>query len=111
VTRVALTDDSGCWLETEAAVAFEENTRWDGNNHVSLATGTQWDHQVLYRTMSNNWVLHSWSQWQGSAESYEQISDEDAVAWLIKNEHFDKLDRLEGDIREAVEAAIEAREI
>jgi hypothetical protein len=56
-------------------------------NHISLATGTQWDHEILYRTKSGKWILYAWSQWQGSGESYEEISDKQAAAWLVRNEH------------------------
>lgn len=75
--------DGGGWFNPNSAQKWEEDTRWDGNNHVSLATGTQWDHEWLYRTRSGAYVLHWWSQWQGSRERWERISDEQAHAWLI----------------------------
>jgi len=34
-------------------------------------------------------VLHHWSQWQGSTESYEEITAEDAAAWLSRNDYDD----------------------
>lgn len=79
--------DNGNWFDRDAASCFGEETRWDGNNFVSLATGSQWDHQDLYRTKSGRWVLHGWSQWQGSADSWTEIDDTQAARWLVRNEH------------------------
>ncbi|MBI3204511.1 MAG: hypothetical protein HYZ29_23450 [Myxococcales bacterium] len=40
----------GTIVDTDnASKHWEEETRWNGNNHISMATGTQWDHQALYR--------------------------------------------------------------
>lgn len=85
--RQALTDGTGRWFDLEAATSFEEATRWDGHNHVSLATGSQWEHEQLYRTKSGRWVLNTWSQWQGSTESWTEIDDGAAARWLVINEH------------------------
>lgn len=73
----------GRWFNPKASECFAEDTRWNGNNHISVATGSQWDHEELYRTRGGVWILHSWSQWQGSRPSYEVISDERARVWLI----------------------------
>lgn len=85
--RIALTDDTGRWFNPQTAETFEEATWWNGNNHISHATGSQWEHQRLYRTKGGRWILNTWSQWQGSSEEYLEISDRDAAAWLVKNEH------------------------
>jgi len=74
---------NGQWFSTKTAVKFDEDTRWDGNNHISRATGSQWEHECLYRTSKGRWVLHTWSQWQGSSESYDLIDEAAAHAWLI----------------------------
>jgi len=91
VTRIHLTDDdgqpTGRWFNPDAAQKWEEATRWDGSNHISLATGSQWNHEILYRTASGAWVLHWWSQWQGSAPSYRDISAKEAAAWLVRCDH------------------------
>ncbi len=78
---------NGTWFNPDAATKFEEATRWNGNNHVSLATGSQWEHEMLYRTAKGAWVLHCWSQWQGSTPSYEIITETDANVWLIRQGH------------------------
>lgn len=86
MTRVALTDNSGRWFNSDSSIVIQEGTRWDGNNHISLSTGSQWNHETLYYTASGRWVLNRWSQWQGSTESYELVTDQDAAEWLVRNE-------------------------
>lgn len=83
--RTALQD--GGWFDKDTAEKFEEGDRFDGSNRVSLATGSEWDHENLYRTRSGRWVLNIWSQRQGSTESYREISQPEAVDWLVRNEH------------------------
>ena len=83
----------GRWFDPKKAQRWEEDTRWNGNNHVSVATGSQWEHEELYRTPRGVWILHSWSQWQGSIPRYEITDDATARQWLIDNgedaeEHF-----------------------
>ena len=53
--RQALTDGTGRWFDLDAAKRFDEATIWDGRNRISLATGSQWDHEALYRT--GQWPL------------------------------------------------------
>lgn len=84
--RQALTDGSGRWFDLDTATCYEEATFWDGNNRRSRATGSQWDHEELYRTASGRWVKHWWSQWAGSVDRWEEISEAEAVAWLVQNE-------------------------
>jgi hypothetical protein len=86
MTCVALTDGSGGWFNPDTSQRFEEDTFFDGKNRRSKATGEQWVHEVLYRTRLGNYVLQRWSQQDfGPWETYERISPERAVAWLIQN--------------------------
>lgn len=91
-TRIALTDDAGApdgtgrWFDPQAAERFDEATYWDGRNHISKATGSQFDHEALFRTAGGRWVLHSWSQWQGSREVFVELTLRDAARWFAKNE-------------------------
>ena len=85
MTRQALGD--GRWFDKDTATCFEEATIWNGNNHVSCATGSQWDHEELYRTASGKWALHRWSQYQGSVPSWELVDNDEAARWLVKNEY------------------------
>jgi len=87
-TRIVLTDGSGRYFYEDKATIYEEGTRWNGNNHISLHTGSQWDHEKLIRTAGGTWILNRWSQWQGSQETYEETTDEEAAVWLsIAGEH------------------------
>lgn len=103
--RIHLTDEqgeaTGRWYDPAKADSWEEATRWDGNNHVSLATGSQWDHELLIRTAGGTWVLHRWSQWQGSRPSYRAITPKEAAAWFIRNEHTEVPEELTQYVEEA----------
>ena len=79
--------DDGTWFDLDTAECFGEETRWDGHNHISVVTGSQWDHQDLYRTKSGRWVLRCWSQRQGTLPTWEEIDNKTAAAWLVRNEH------------------------
>ena len=79
--------EGGGWFNPETAHEFEEATSWDGHNKVSVATGSPWRHQKLYRTAKGRWVMYSWSQWQGEHASAILISEEEAFDWLMRNDH------------------------
>jgi hypothetical protein len=86
MNRVALTD--GRWFDLDAASRFAEGEYFDGHNYISKATGSQWEHEALYRTAGGSWILTRWSDWQGSpAPTYEAIPDAAAAAWLAANGH------------------------
>lgn len=112
MARIPLTDGSGRWFDDQSAISFAESTRWNGNNHISRATGSQWDHETLYHTRSGQWVLHHWSQWQGSLERYDTVAETEAVAWLVNNEYGpDDLEGLPPRVLEAVKAAMDKSEL
>lgn len=79
----------GMWFDRDTAIVYAEAQRWNGNNHISCATGSQWDHEELIRTASGVWILRAWSQWQGSVPSYRVVEAEEAYRWLVDNEHED----------------------
>jgi len=70
-----------------ASQSWEEATRFDGSNRISIPTGSQWNHQNLYRSKKGRYWLESWSQWQGSTPHAEWMSDKAAAAWLLQNGH------------------------
>lgn len=87
--KTRITDQDGemvGWFDEEKAEHWAEGTRWDGNNNISLSTGSQWNHERMYRSRKGRWILNSWSQWQGSQETYERITKDQAAEWFIKNE-------------------------
>lgn len=88
------------WFDSKKAERFEEATEWDGSNHISIATGSQWDHEALYRTVGGRWVLHRWSQWQGRPETYRFLTDQEAQTWLLANDEDEAVERFFGEIEE-----------
>lgn len=78
----------GVILDTARATAtWDEATRWDGRNHISLATGSQWEHETLYLSAKGRYWIEHTSQWQGSTDTAELVTDYDAASWLLRNEH------------------------
>lgn len=109
--RIPLTDGSNGWFNEETSVKFGEDTRWDGNNHISIPTGSQWDHEALYYTRSGRWVLNEWSQYENTAETYGEISMEEAARWLIQNSCVDDQEQLPADVRQAIQSEVEGLEV
>jgi hypothetical protein len=88
------------WFDADKAEFVEEATRWNGNNMVSVHTRDQFAHEGLYRTAKGRWVLHRWSQWQGTTPSYEFIPDDAAKTWLLTNEDDALVEKWFGAIEE-----------
>ena len=82
---ISLSD--GRWFDESKAEKFEEASDWDGSNSISIATGSQWEHERLWRTEKGTWVLNCWSQRQGTIESYIVYDDDHAAWWLSVNNH------------------------
>ena len=66
-----------------ATASYEEVSDWNGQNHISRATGSQFDHQTLHCSSKGRWYLEHTSQWEGRLPSAEWISPEQAAAWLV----------------------------
>ena len=80
--------DGGTVVDTDNSTQhWNEATRWNGNNHISVATGSQWDHETLYRSRKGRYYVEHSSQWQGSLDSAEWVSNAEAARWLLANEH------------------------
>ncbi len=106
--------DGGGWFETDSAVLFGEMQRWDGRNHISRATGSQWDHEQLYHTRNGQWVLNEWSQYQGSLETHTQIDEDTAIDWLVAQECWrdeEQMQKLPAAVQRRVEDGIAAVEV
>ncbi|MGV7585211.1 ribbon-helix-helix domain-containing protein [Mycobacterium kansasii] len=86
------------WFDDDSAESYSEDTRWDGNNHISIPTGSQWEHEHLFRTAGGRWVLHRWSQWQGTTSDYRFVSGNRARDWLLANDHEAAVERLFGPV-------------
>lgn len=82
------TMDDGTIVDTKNAVQhWDEGTRWNGNNHISIATGSQWVHQTLYQSRKGRYYVETVSQWQGSTPRAEWVSNREAAKWLLAMEH------------------------
>lgn len=78
----------GTVIDTDnASKHWDEETRWNGNNHISVATGSQWEHETLYRSRKGRYYVEHTSQWQGSTPRAEWVSEQEAARWLLLNEH------------------------
>ena len=76
---------NGEWFDKEKCESWKAAYDHDGSNLICRATGCQWHHEVLLRTASGNWVLHEWSNYQGSLDIYTRISLDAATRWFIQN--------------------------
>ena len=78
----------GMIVDTDRATAhWDEDTRFDGSNYISRATGSQWNHEELYRSRRGRYYVVHWSQWQGSTAHAEWVSLEEAARWLLSQDH------------------------
>jgi len=90
-----------------ASRQWEEATQWDGSNHISLATGSQWDHERLYRSRKGRYYIERCSAWQGTIPSAEWISNEAACRWLLTNEYDLDADNWPKDLATLVDTVME----
>jgi hypothetical protein len=88
------------WFNPGSSTKYDEATRWDGNNNVSVNPVGKYGHQALYRTKGGKWVLNNWSQWQGSEDRYEFIGGDAAKDWLLRNEEDDAVEQYFGELEE-----------
>jgi hypothetical protein len=80
--------DDGTVVDTDRATThWNEATFWDGHNHVSKATGSQWTHQTLYRSRKARYYVEHTSQWEGARSHVEWLSPQAAAQWLLHNDH------------------------
>jgi hypothetical protein len=83
----------GTIVDTDrASKSWAEDTRFDGRNHISCATGDQWVHERLYRSRRGRYYIVRTSQWQGSSDSAEWVSLEEAARWLLAAAHLEPTD-------------------
>ena len=81
MNRIAI-GKGGSWFDLDAASRWDEACEFDGRNMISRATGSQWDHELLFRTRQGTWIINQYSACQGSIETYEKVSEEEAARWV-----------------------------
>lgn len=92
--------EGGGWFDLDAANLFPEDKEWSGTNLISSNTGTQWEHQAVYRTARGRWVLCAYSDYQQSPPTYTFIDDDTARDWLTRNSHDEAVIKYFGEIEE-----------
>ena len=78
----------GAIVDTDrSAQSWQEASDWNGRNLISRATGEQFTHETLYRSQKGNYYVVHESDYQGTRATAEWISNNEAVAWLLLNDH------------------------
>jgi hypothetical protein len=79
--------EDGTVVNTDKArQSWDEATYWNGHNHISKATGSQWNHETLYESRKGRFYKVWWSQYEGTASRAEWLDEHEAVRWLLHNE-------------------------
>lgn len=86
--------ENGKWFDIDSATVYKEESYWNGSNHISKATGSQWESEQLYHTKTGKWVLNCWSRREGTRETWDIVDDQTAYNWLINNSEFDVAQKL-----------------
>ncbi|MCP1393276.1 MAG: hypothetical protein J5I35_11065 [Methanothrix harundinacea] len=78
----------GAIFDTERAGAkWPEAADWNGSNHISRNSGTQWGHEALYISQKGRYYVVRSSDYQGSQDEMEILSPREAAGWLVLNDH------------------------
>jgi len=88
------------WFDLDRATRFDEDRDFDGHNWVSVATGSQWHHEYLYRTAQGRWALQHTSNYQGTLDRWEFITPDAAREWLLANGHDEAVREHFGEVEE-----------
>ena len=83
-------DSDLAWFERDkATLVATDETEWDGNNHISRATRSQWIREDLYRTAGGAWVIlrdnHD-TRTVPPGPTWHGITPDEAQAWLRKQD-------------------------
>ena len=74
-----------------------------------MSTGSQFHHEELYLTISGNFVLNCWSAYQGTLETFEQITKDEALRWFFQNQYDEE--QIPEVLKEEMKKYLEEREI
>ena len=95
------------WFDADAAHLIEEGDWWNGSDRISLATGSQWNHERLAITAKGAYIICAWSNQSGIGSTNEPITAAQAAVWLMKNETADEeIEKLPDAIREELKKHI-----
>lgn len=80
-------DTGGTLYYGAVAARYEEGTTWDGQNNISTATGSQWNHEEVVRTKRGKYYVVSSSQRQGSQTKARAMDLSEVARWLVRAEY------------------------
>lgn len=93
-------------VDTEKCSArWDERTVFDGRNHISVPTGSQWEHQELFRSKRGRYYIVHSSDWQGARAHAEFVSPQEACRWLLENSYGGK--EIPADLVEYIDDVVE----
>ncbi len=80
--------NDGKIVDSDKAVeTWNEATWWNGSNHISINTGSQWEHETLYRSAKGRyWKEYDSAYREGQGEA-NYVVPFLAATWLIANGH------------------------
>lgn len=94
MTRQIIVNERGEYVghfRPDRAEVFHEARDWDGSHNISRATGSQWDHEALYRSASGRWIICSYSNRQDTPTRYRYADLSEVKEWLLVHGHDEAL--------------------
>jgi hypothetical protein len=90
------------WYDPDKAVeSIDEDTEWNGHNHIGVISGGQAGYERLYRTKGGRWVrYYNFTAEYNGPEYSEFLTDEQAKDWLLRNGSDDIVEKYFGEIEE-----------
>lgn len=93
----------GSVVSTEDAPArWQERTGWSFSGDISKATGSEWEHETLYRSQEGQYFIEHTSQRQGAAPYVLCVDPEQAYQWLLANDYDENAEDLPEELGEYV---------
>ena len=81
-------DGNQAVLDTaKAAAHWDEHTWWNGSNNISVATGSQWLHEDLYKSRKGNYYVVQRSNYEDVPDKARVLTQKEAALWLLANNH------------------------
>lgn len=75
------------WFDGDKAEWIHSGTRWNGENVISCATGSQWVDEYLVRTAGGRWVIYrDASRYHDGRRSARYVTEDEAREWAVRAE-------------------------
>lgn len=90
------------WYDPANAVEkIDEDTRWNGHNHIGIMSGGQAGYERLYRTKGGRWVrYYNFTAEFNGPEYSEFLTDDQAKVWLLRNGSDEIIEKYFGELEE-----------